>query len=141
MCGCPFPPHNCFISHRKIQGGLLSSVRTVSLGGLLCNPGGHSPNGTTSQCWDRISDWIEGAEQKQRALEGIRPDLKATAKKVSSCHWAHLLPLKTWCWVCPAIGTADPWHEQLFFSLLLPQNQRSSLENEGAHFKPQLAQV
>lgn len=108
MCSCPSPIHNCFIYHRKIQGGLLSSVRTVSLGGLLCNPGGRSPNDTTSLCWDRISDRVEGAEQKQRAPEGIRPDLKATAKKVSSCHWAHLLPLKTLCWVCPAIGTADP---------------------------------
>lgn len=83
MCSCPSPVHNCFIYHRKIQGGLLSSVRTVSLGGLLCNPGGRSPNDTTSLCWDRISDRVEGAEQKQRAPEGIRPDLKATAKRLA----------------------------------------------------------
>lgn len=83
MCSCPSPIHNCFIYHRKIQGGLLSSVRTVSLGGLLCNLGGRSPNDTTSLCWDRISDRVEGAEQKQRAPEGIRPDLKATAKRLA----------------------------------------------------------
>lgn len=102
------PPHNCFISHRKIQGRLLSSVRTVSLGGSLCNPGGRPPNDATSQYLDRISVRVEGADQKQRVLEGVRPDLKATAKKVSCCRWAHLLSLKTLFWVCPAIGTAEP---------------------------------
>lgn len=86
----------------------MSSVRTLSFGGLLCNPGGHSPNDATNQCLDRISVWVEGAEQKQRVLEAVRPDLKATAKKVSCCHWACLLPLKTLCWVCPAIGTTEP---------------------------------
>lgn len=103
------PPHNCFIiSRRKIQGGLLSSVRTLSFGGSLCNPGGRSPNDATSQCLDRISVWVEGAEQKQRVLEAVRPDWKATIKKVSCCHWTCLLPFKTLCWVCPAIGTAEP---------------------------------